>query len=406
MNLRPAEIAMRQFSRTFLGADPAEVRQFLAEAAATLERVNGELAQAILDRTALQTTLKHTCAEVEVLRRQLDEAREKLATYQGQENLMARAWLNAQQVTEDLIRESQARAEQTIAEANAAAQETVQSARKASADLLKTTRAHAQQAVAAADRAAAARIAEVRFEAERMMAEARSAAAEAQRGARDQVEQFIARLEAFLASRGDLWKQLDALAKSHADSLEVVGRLHAEVEETILPAVRGLMRTLTEKDGDLPNGPAVPPIPAGSADAAPTQTSSPPPRPPMSGRVRGILQPSANGGKGIRVPAAQPPGEIIISPVHSYLEATKLVTAVSRVKGVRTARLRTYSKGRIIIDVMTDESPFAALDPHLIDGFPLDVVEATDRRLVLRIVNGDSCSRPEETHLPPNVDAT
>jgi cell division septum initiation protein DivIVA len=390
MILRPAEIAMRQFSRTLLGADPAEVRQFLAEAAASLERVNDELARAILDRTTLQTTLKQTSAEVDALRQQLNETREKLAAYQGQEGLMARAWLNAQQVTESLIRESRAQAERTIAEANAAAQETVQSARKASADLLKTTRVHAQQAIAAADRAAAMRMAEVRFEAERIIAEARSAAADAQREARQQLEQFIARLEAFLAAREDMWKQLDVLAKSHADSLEVVGRLHAEVEETVLPAVRGLMGALKAKDGDLPGGPATPPGPMGSTAGAPAAIPSPPPRTPATGRVRGILRPSANGGKGIRVPAARPTGEIIISPVHSYLEATKLVTAVSRINGVSAARLRTYSKGSIIIDVMTEERPFAALDPHLIDGFPLDVVEATDHRLVLRIGNGGS----------------
>lgn len=373
---------MRQFSRTLLGADPAEVRQFLAEAAATLDRVNNELAGVILERTTLQTTLKQTCAEVEALRRQLAAAHEKLSAYQGQESLMAQVLLNAERVTEDLTRESKAQAERTIAEANAAAQEAVQSARHAAADLLRTARARAQQAIEAADRAAAARLAEVRIEAESVVDEARRTAAEVQQVARQQVEDFIARLETFLAAREDLSEQLDALAKSHGESLEVVGRMHEEIGEVILPALRDLMRVLTEKE----------PAPVATPPPPPVQPAAP------SERIYVVPEPSINGGQGVRAPTAQRGGEIVISPVHSYLQATKLVTAVSRVSGVRTARLRTYSRGSITIDVLIEGDTFAALDPHLIDGFPLDIVEATDRRLVLRIGNGGS--------RPLNIDAT
>ena len=74
-----------------------------------------------------------------------------------------------------------------------------------------------------------------------------------------------------------------------------------------------------------------------------------------------------------------------MSPVHSYLQATKLVTAVSRMKGVKTARLRSYSKGTITIDVVTETGTVATIDPSLIDGGPLDVVETTDSRMVLRL---------------------
>ena len=381
MDLRPAEIAIRQFSRTLLGADPAEVRQFLAEAAATLDRVNSELAGVILERTTIQTTLKQTCAEVEALRRQLAAAHEKLSAYQGQESLMAQVLLNAERVTEDLTRESKAQAERTIAEANAAAQEAVQSARNAAADLLRTARARAQEAIEAADRAAAARLAEIRIDAESLVDEARRTAAEVQQAARQQVEHFIARLETFLAARDEFSEQLDALAKSHGESLEVVGRMHAEVEEVILPALRDLMRTLTEKEASLATPPPAPVQPAAPFEHVPL-----------------VPQPSINGGKGEHAPTAPGEGEIVVSPVSSYLQATKLVTAVSRVRGVRTARLRTYSKGSVTIDVLTEEDAFAALDPHLIDGFPLDIVEATDRRLVLRIGNGGS--------RPSNIDAT
>lgn len=375
MDLRSAEIAIRQFSRTLFGADPAEVRQFLAEAAATLDRVNNELTGVILERTTLQTTLKQTCAEVEALRRQLAAAHEKLSAYQGQESLIAQVLLNAERVTEDLTRESKAQAEQTIAEANAVAEQTVQSARQAAADLLRTARMRAQQAIEAAEDAAAARLGEVRIEAESLTDEARRIAAEVQQAARRQVEDFIARLETFLAARENLSEQLDALAKFHGESLEVVGRMHEEIGKVILPALRDLMRALTEQE---PAPAATPPAP--------------------SERLHAVPQPLITSGTGMRIPTAQRGGEIVVSPVNSYLQATKLVTAVSRVRGVRTARLRTYSKGSITIDVLTGEDAFAALDPHLIDGFPLAIVEATDRRLVLRIGNGGS--------RPVNIDAT
>jgi cell division septum initiation protein DivIVA len=380
MNVRSAEIAIRQFSRTFFGADPAEVRQFLAEAAATLDRVNNELAGVILERTTLQTTLRQTCAEVEALRRQLAAAHDKLSAYQGQESLIARVLLNAERVTEDLTRESSAQAEQTIAEANAAAEQTTQSARHEAADLLRTARMRAQEAIEAAERAAATRLAEVRIEAESVADEARRTAAEVQQAARRQVEDFIARLEAFLAGRENLSEQLDALAKFHGESLEVVGRMHAEIGKVILPALRDLMRVLTEQ------------VPAPAATPPPVQPAA------SSERVHAVSHPLINGGTSMRTPTVQRGGEIVVSPVNSYLQATKLVTAVSRVRGVRTARLRTYSKGSITIDVLTGEDAFAALDPHLIDGFPLAIVEATDRRLVLRIGNGGS--------RPVNIDAT
>lgn len=94
--------------------------------------------------------------------------------------------------------------------------------------------------------------------------------------------------------------------------------------------------------------------------------------------------------------------EIVASPIHSYLQATKLVTAVSRIRGVRTARLRTYSKGSVIIDVLTEAGTMARVEPHLINGFSMDVVEATDRRLVLRIIsNGGARSSSGGGGYPP-----
>jgi cell division septum initiation protein DivIVA len=369
MDLKPAEVAMRQFSRTLLGANPAEVREFLLAAAASLERVNNELAGIILERTALQTALKHANAEIETLRKQLAEVENKLAAYRGQEALLGRAVLDAQRITEELTRSSKEEAERTIAQANATAKEAVETARQSAADLLRAARAHAQQAVEAAERAAAARIAEVQVEAERLTAEVRSAAAEVRQAAQQQIETFVARLEAFLTNRDELSGNLDALAKHHAESLEVIERLHAEVERVIIPALRELTQTVTQKEHAARGRPSsVPPAAPAAASPVPVRDAS--------------RDHDRNGG---RAPESPPTAEIVMSPVHSYLQATKLVMAVSRMKGVTAARLRSYSKGAITIDVVTETGTVAAIDATLINGGQLDVVEATDSRIVLRL---------------------
>ncbi len=414
---------MRQFSRTLLGANPAEVREFLLAAAASLERVNGELAGVILERTTLQAAVKQANAEVEVLRAQLAEARNRLAVYRGQEAVLARAVLNAQQVTEELTRSSKEQAERTIAQANAAAKETIDTARQSAADLLRATRAHAQQAVEAADRTAAARIAEVEIEAERITAAVRSAAAEIQQAAQQEIEKFITRLEAFLANREELAGSLDALAKHHTDSLDVIAQIHAEVERVILPALRELTQTATEKElgarsqpvsgaQGAPASAAAAAAPAGARNVSPPEGGQRPVQPMArdgEGRHRSYLRRESrddegrgrkdrdrNGG---HTPAPQPAAEIVVSPVHSYLQATKLVTAVSRMKGVQTARLRSYSKGTITIHVVTEAGTVAALDPRLISGGPLDVVEATDSLMVLRLGEVES-GRPAGSGSP------
>src|SRR6202011_4819684 len=109
-------------------------------------------------------------------------------------------------------------------------------------------------------------------------------------------EEFIARLEAFLAVRDDMSRQLDALARSHADSLEVVGRMHAEVEETILPALRGLIGRLVEKDGHLPEGPTPARLRELPAQAAVSPAPSTPHPAGTSAEGQGALEPLTNGG--------------------------------------------------------------------------------------------------------------
>lgn len=479
MDLRPAEIAMRQFSRALFGADPEEVKGFLAEAAATLERVNTELTRVRLERTELQTELQNSKkkaeAEVEELRRQLVAAQEKIAAHQKQESQMAQALMNAQRVTDDLIQSSKARADRIVAEAKAASQVTMEAARKEAADgkadalasaeatrkeavelkaaaqaaveaarreaaeLLRATQAQAQEAVRAADRAAEARMAQIQRESERLAEQARKEVSELQQTAVQQVERFVVNMKAFLSNWEGLSRNLEVLARSHAGALEAIAQTRAEVESGVLPVLRDLLRGLSAKGGtplreavaaaappDLsPFAPPAPPPapikpaaatppsapfkpgPAPSSTPAPTKPAAappsaptpsrpatakpgpmPPPSPAPSQPAQPVRPSPAPDAERVPVGAAQGQAEIVVSPVNSYLQASRLVTAVSRIKGVKTARLRAYSKGMITIDVMTEEGTLAGISDDLRTGFPVDVVESTDTRLVLTLANG------------------
>ncbi|TMI78424.1 MAG: DivIVA domain-containing protein, partial [Bacillati bacterium ANGP1] len=83
VELRPVEIAMRRFSRTALGLDPKEVREFLAEVAAAVERLNSELAKISMER-------KTAATGGDDLRRQLEAANAKIAEFHQKESLLSK----------------------------------------------------------------------------------------------------------------------------------------------------------------------------------------------------------------------------------------------------------------------------------------------------------------------------
>src|SRR5205807_833666 len=151
VELRPVEIAMRRFSRTPFGLDPKEVREFLAEVAAAVDRLNSELAKISMERKTAGTG-------ADELRRQLEAANAKIAEYHQQESLLSKAVLDVQKVTEEMTEGSRAEAERIVADAKAAAEEMMQTARKEAADLLRDARARGQGAVHAAERAAATQV--------------------------------------------------------------------------------------------------------------------------------------------------------------------------------------------------------------------------------------------------------
>jgi len=435
MDLRPADIAMRQFTRKLRGVDSEEVKLFLVEVAATLERINSELTRVTLERTELQASLKKAIAEAEDLKKQLANTQEKITAHHKQENQMAQALLSAQKATDDLIQSSKGRADRIVTEAKASAllateaarkeaaeaktqaQTIVEAARKEAAELLRTTQAQAQEAVKAAERAAETRMAQAQRDAELMMEEARHSVAEIQQTALQQVEQFMTNIKAFMSNWEGLSRSLEVLARDQAEALETIAGTRAEVESDVLPLLRDLLRGL-RAGADIglrepapaaapsppppPLKPAAPPArpavrepaaapsarPAAREPAAASHSPTPPQPAPPPKSVQPVRPSPAPAPERVPVGAAQAQGEIVVSPVGSYLQASRLVTAVSKIKGVKTARLRAYSKGMITIDVLTEEGTLAGIGADLSTGFPVDVVEETDTRLVLRFANG------------------
>ena len=241
MELRPVEIAMRRFSRTPFGLDPKEVREFLAEVAAAVDRLNSELAKISMERKTAGTG-------ADELRRQLEAANAKIAEYHQQESLLSKAVLDVQKVTEEMTEGSRAEAERIVADAKAAAEEMMQTARKEAADLLRDARARGQEAVSAAERAAATRLGQVEEEAERLLEQARQEARELYEAGEQKLQGLISRIEGALSDsdRTGFFQQLEVLSETHTDALETVEGLQAEVSE-VLPKLRQLLDDI--KDG-------------------------------------------------------------------------------------------------------------------------------------------------------------
>jgi len=383
-------IAAQQSRNGSLGADPSEIRGFLGQAAAALEQANRELARLVGERAALQAALGQASAELAALRGELAEARGKLGASQAEAALIARTLVTAQKTADDLIRTSTAQGEQMLAEARAAADDTMRSAHRAAADLLRATRERAREAVDAADRAAVARIADGRMEGDRLLDEARNAVRDAQQ----EVRRLVAGLEAFLAAKDDLSAYLGVLARKYADSLEAIGRIHVEVAGSNPPSFRHLMdelpgpgRTTDGATTPLPriseSGAGRPPVAPAAGVPLPSPTAAASPAPPPTIHQDSPRARFGQNGRGA-APGAASAGEVVVSPVDSYLQAAKLVIEMSRLKGVRAARLRSFSNATLTIDVVADGSVFTAAPPALIGGVPHSVVDATERRLVLR----------------------
>jgi predicted regulator of Ras-like GTPase activity (Roadblock/LC7/MglB family) len=77
-------------------------------------------------------------------------------------------------------------------------------------------------------------------------------------------------------------------------------------------------------------------------------------------------------------------GEVVVIGATAFRVALKLVAALARATGVRSASLKTYAPGGIAIDVVFEgDGSLASITTSSIGDCSLTVIERTDARLVL-----------------------
>ncbi len=433
--------------------DPGAIQTSMREAS---QRAKELQRQAV----AARSSLNEAAAKVAELEQQAASAQQAISQYEEQERAIARALQEAQRTTEELLRSAKARAEEAIAAgksagegivqaarttatetlqraresaqeqiqaaeqataaAKAAADEIVQNARTAAAETLDRARESAQEQLKAAERTAAEHLARLRAESDELVEETNRKVQEVRQAADHHLTGVTAKLDAFVRDREEISRGLDGLARSHAESLQMMTRLRSEVQGQILPAVHRLLRRLKgEGVGDADDTGAVPapsaepeataarsaveerrpaseagmeqrPGPdAAARDAEPAREAAAPEReavPEAAAQEResapeaAAPEPKESGASAVRHI-----GQIVVSPIHSFLQATKFMTALSQVKGVASVKLRTYSGAKATIEVVTVGHTVGDINFRAISGFSIEVVESTDTHLALKL---------------------
>jgi len=355
--LRPDEIAARPFSRTLLGFHPQEVREFLQEVATALSRTFSDLHLAIQERNQLELSLRDATAKAEELEKQRAATHAQLAAHQELESRVQRAVVDAEGVAAEVTRAAQARADDTVAAADRAAADTRREAREAAAQILRDARALAEQTIRASEKAAAERLAQARMDADWMTERARKAAVKAR-----------AHVETFVSDWYDVSQRLETLVEGHVSVLQAMRGVQARLREELLPAIKTMLEA-SRVDPAADAG-AVPPHAAG--DVIPRRV-------PEASRAHPEEPPQ-------RALGATVEAQIIVRPVHSYLHVTELFTAISRLRGVKAARIGAFSKGTATIEVTLEGASLADLDIERLKIFPMDVQEITPTRMVVRVL--------------------
>jgi len=305
-------------------------------------------------------------ARAQELRRQAEAAQASLLD-------ATRRVEDLQKANEDLFRAARAQVDEMIAAAEAVAEETVRSAQKTADDLLQQSRERAQQEMRTAEDSVAAHWARLMADSDRLVQETTARVAALKGTAEQYISVFAAKVQAFLAEGEGFSRRLETLVTNHTDSMEAVARLNAEMRNEILPGLQRLTDSVTEEAaaGVLDLNPAAPSEDAAAADGA----------------LRFDLPSSAaerTPGRSAE-PSSLRHGEIIVSPVHSFRQASKLAAAFSQISGIKSVKVRTYSNAKAVLDVVTAGQTMKDIDVKLVDGVALDVVEVTDTRLALRI---------------------
>ena len=433
-------------------------------------REAAQRAQELLrEAEAARASLNEAAEKVQDLERQAAQAQKTIARYQEHERVFSRALEDAQQASEEkiqaararaeeadrasneiieaanaraedagragdeMLQAAEARAEELVTSAKATAEEIIRSARNTAADTLHNARESAQEQLEAAERAAATRAAEG-GDSDRPRGGVPPNIEKTKQAAEQYLTGIVTKLDAFIHDRERVSRSLETLAKSHAESVETMGRLKSEVQKEILPTVQRLLRGLKGEDaGKTPGwtqGKAEPKV-ATKAEAkvqskveAKLQSRvvaevevepdvEPEAEPETEAEIE--LEPAAEQPASIglipqplkpdrpakeqdarpvaaRASGSKYSGEVVVSPIQSFMQATKFITALTHVEGVAGVKLRTYAASKLTVDVLTENQPVGAIDCALIDGFPIEVVESADNHLVLRI--GSPTARP------------
>jgi cell division septum initiation protein DivIVA len=241
-----AKVASRRFSRRVFGADPGEVRTFLADTAKGLKQLAGALEQEVVERIALEQQLRDATAERDTLRTEVAAAHHEAAAYHGREVLIARTLLDAQKAAEDLTRSARTRAEDVLNDAGAAADALIAHASTTASETLTAAEARAEEIVRQAGKTAAARLDAVQADSNHILQQAHEALAEVRRAADQGVSFLLSRTEAFIEEWQEFAHSLSRLVNGHSRSLQTLSGLQDEVQNGILTTLHQLLSDFTQ----------------------------------------------------------------------------------------------------------------------------------------------------------------
>jgi cell division septum initiation protein DivIVA len=380
----------RRFLRTRIRA----LKRALTATVTSLRRVSRRFALGIRARLVVFASLQEAAEKIRTLQLQVAAAQEQIAAYQQRERLLAQALQSAEQVaselteaatasveemvwraratTDEIARTAREAAAQTLKDAQAAADETHRAGRARAAAALEEARGRAQHEVDAIERDAGGQIEPLQAAADRLAADAERMVLEMEARVRAAADALSAKVGQFEADREEYSQGLAALIARHAETVERVTHLQADVQDSLIPALNRLvaglkgadtswLRLLADKDG---------PGRDRRARAAHEAT-------------RPVTVPASHGDR--RHPSSRMSGDVNVRHVNSFRQAALLVRALGQLSGVEAVRLRAYTSGEATFEVTVGHGTLADLEIRHLDGFSVDVIEVTPTRLILQI---------------------
>lgn len=345
-------------------------------------------------RVIVFASLQEASAKIGALQMQVFAAQEEIAAHQRRERLLAQALQSAEQVaselteaatasveemvsraratTDEIARAAREGAAQTLKEAQAAADETSRAARARAEATFQEARGLAQHEVDAIERDASGQMEPLQAAADRLAADAERMVLEMEARIRAAADALSAKVVQFEAEREEYSGGLAALIARHAETVERVTHLQADVQESLIPALNRLvaglkgadiswLKVATGKDGV-----------GRDRRARAAQDATRP------GHV-----PAIHGDR--RHASSRFSGDVVVRHVSSFRQASQLVRAFGQLDEVEAVRLRAYTSGEATFEVTVGHGTLAELEVRHLDGFSIDVIEAAPTRLIVQI---------------------